>query len=89
LQDANPGIYNDFDHPDMPRPNDFIYLNKPLFGYYRSDDEWVLRKHLQMLSVAGVDFLGLDATNETLFKPQAELLMRTIEDMQRAGVKVP
>jgi hypothetical protein len=31
------------------------------FGYYRSDDPWVLRKHAQMLSDAGVDVITTGA----------------------------
>lgn len=29
------------------------FWGEPLFGYYRASDEWVMRKHLQMLTDAG------------------------------------
>lgn len=91
----NPNIFQpnasgEYNNPLMPRPNgDFIYWNKPLFGYYSSGDEWVLRKQLQMLALAGVDFLAIDLTNNQVFQPQVNLLMSTIEDLQRTGAKVP
>ena len=35
------------------------YWAEPYFGYYRSDDPWVLRKHAAMLTEAGVDFMKI------------------------------
>ncbi len=31
------------------------HWGEPYLGYYVSNDEWVIRKHAQMLSDAGVD----------------------------------
>ena len=39
------------------------YWAEPYFGYYRSDDEWVIRKHTYQLTAAGIDFIFIDATN--------------------------
>ncbi|MGQ9731478.1 MAG: hypothetical protein ACUVX8_09430 [Candidatus Zipacnadales bacterium] len=41
----------------------FHHWGRPLFGYYLSDDEWVIRKHAQMLTDAGVDVIICDVTN--------------------------
>lgn len=41
------------------------HWGEPLFGYYRCDDAWVLRKHVQMLTDAGIDFLVFDTTNSS------------------------
>ena len=48
-----------FDNAGRPRH----HWGEPLFGYYRSDDEWVIRKHAQMLSDAGVDTIIFDTSN--------------------------
>jgi hypothetical protein len=40
-----------------------VFWGKPLFGYYKSIDRWVIRKHIQLLTNAGVDFLVFDMTN--------------------------
>ncbi|MFQ7078238.1 MAG: hypothetical protein ACLRSW_10055 [Christensenellaceae bacterium] len=37
--------------------------DEPLYGYYRSDDPWVFRKHLELFALAGVDYLVFDYTN--------------------------
>lgn len=42
---------------------EFHHWNRPYFDYYLMDDEFVIRKHAQMLSDAGVDTLIMDATN--------------------------
>lgn len=39
------------------------HWGEPLLGYYRSTDEWVTRKHAQMLSDAGVDTIIFDTSN--------------------------
>jgi len=38
------------------------YWGEPLWGYYNSSDEWVIRKQMQMLTLAGVDFIFFDHT---------------------------
>ncbi len=46
----------------------FHFWGEPLFGYYRSDDPWILRRHADLLSDAGVDFLVLDTTNGFIYE---------------------
>ena len=41
----------------------FHHWGEPLFGYYFQSDKWVLSRHCQMLTDAGVDFLVFDTTN--------------------------
>jgi hypothetical protein len=53
-------------NPDNPKwgpVSAMHYWGEPWFGYYLTDDEWVIRKHAQLLSDAGVDVILLDATN--------------------------
>ena len=65
------------------------YWGQPHFGYYRSDDEWVIRKHAYMLAAAGVDFIFFDTSNGIYF-PEASLkIMEVFSKMRTEGVKVP
>lgn len=67
----------------------YHYWAEPLFGYYRSDDPWVLRRHIQLLADAGVDFLIFDATNKVTY-PEAFLpLCDTLAELRAAGETVP
>ena len=43
--------------PALGPPGAFHHWGEPLFGYYRQDDAYVLRKHVQMVSDVGVDVL--------------------------------
>lgn len=71
--------------PDFPT----FYWAQPLFGYYRSTDPWVIRKHLTMLSDAGVDFLFLDYTNSQVYDNELKAFMDVALDLKAQGVKVP
>jgi len=41
----------------------FHFWGEPEQGYYNANDPWVLRRDLQMLTNAKVDFIYLDVTN--------------------------
>lgn len=65
------------------------YWAEPHFGYYSSNDEWVLRKHAYMLADAGVDFVFFDTTNGNLHTVSHMALLHVWEQMREEGVNVP
>ena len=66
------------------------YWGEPAFGYYATTDAWVLRRHAQLLSAAGVDVVVFDATNGTLtWMDSLRTLMRTWGDMRAKGENTP
>jgi hypothetical protein len=65
------------------------YWSEPRFGYYRPDDPWVIRKHVQMLADAGVDVLILDATNGFTYDAEREALCQVLAQMKSEGRRVP
>jgi hypothetical protein len=67
----------------------FHWWGEPLFGYYRSDDEFVIRKHAQMLSDAGVDVIVFDVTNGFTYDETYLAICRVFADMRRLGQKTP
>ena len=69
---------------------DPCFWGEPLFGYYRSTDEWVLRKHAEMLADAGVDAVFFDCTNgEFLWLDAVKVLLETWSAAKSDGVNVP
>jgi hypothetical protein len=86
-----PEAMKDADHPawGSNKPG-FFFWEQPLFGYYRTTDPWVLRRHAEMLADAGVDAVFFDCTNGSLtWKDSYEALMATWEQAQKDGVKTP
>ncbi|MBN1347812.1 hypothetical protein JXJ21_00225 [candidate division KSB1 bacterium] len=59
-----PEAANDADHPAWKGIwGGVFWWDEPLFGYYRTTDEWILRKHAEMLADAKVDAVFFDCTN--------------------------
>lgn len=69
--------------------NRFHYWDEPLFGYYRSTDEWVAAKHMEMLTHAGIDFIYIDVTNADPYFKSCNVLFKVMKDMKEKGWDVP
>ena len=69
--------------------NEFHFWGKPMFDYYPSSDKWVMRKHVQMLTDAGIDFLCFDATNAFTYTQNALAMMKILKEYKDAGFSVP
>ncbi|MDR0575441.1 MAG: hypothetical protein LBG96_15725 [Tannerella sp.] len=86
-----PEAMKDYNHPAWgDKKPGFFFWEEPLFGYYKTTDKWVLRKHAEMLADAGVDAVFFDCTNGSLtWQESYEALMETWDQAQKDGVKVP
>lgn len=70
--------------------NHICFWGQPLYGYYRTTDPWVLRKHAELLADAGVDAVFFDLTNGTFtWWNSVEKLMEVWTQAQQDGVNVP
>ncbi len=65
------------------------YWAEPYFGYYSSNDEWVLRRHAYMLADAGVDFVFFDTSNNNLHHVSHRALLKVWEEVRQEGYDVP
>lgn len=87
-----PDSVNDYNHPVWERYKNIEchHWGEPLFGYYRTTDPWVLRKHAEMLADAGVDVIVFDCTNKSLtWKESYDILCQTWQQAMRDGVNTP
>ncbi|MBO4327750.1 MAG: hypothetical protein J5950_10805 [Clostridia bacterium] len=66
-----------------------FFFAEPLYGYYRSKDEWVIRKHMELLSNAGIDFLYFDVTNLYLYESNAIKVMKVCHELNEQGFAAP
>lgn len=65
------------------------YWGEPLFGYYRSADPWVLRRHARLLADAGVDVLIFDTTNAQTYPENYLALCEVFAEIRKAGGHTP
>ncbi len=90
--DKFPEALNDFDHPAWGgtysgRP---YFWDEPLYGFYSNLDEYVLRKHAELLADADIDVIIFDCTNGTqTFEEGYEKLFKVWTEAKAEGVDVP
>ena len=65
------------------------YWAEPLYGYYLSTDPWVLRRHAQMLTDAGIDTLIFDTTNAQIYREVYRALCQVFREVRSAGGRTP
>lgn len=67
----------------------FHHWAEPYFGYYLTNDEWVIMKHAQLLSDAGIDVIVFDVTNALAYLPQVEKICEIFSILENKGWAVP
>ena len=67
----------------------FHWWGEPLYGYYNSADEYVIRRHMELLTQAGVDFLVFDTSNCFTYQTVAEKVMKVISELRAEGWDAP
>jgi hypothetical protein len=67
----------------------FHHWGEPLLGYYVANDEWVIRKHAQMLADAGVDVIAFDVTNALHYRAIYMNVLRIYAEIRAAGGRTP
>ncbi len=65
------------------------FFAEPLYGYYYSNDEWVIRKHMELLTNANIDFLYFDVTNGYSYINSAIKVMKVCHKLNEAGYDAP
>ena len=90
--DVYPDANNDWDHPAWGNYIDGrpFFWDEPLFGFYTNTDEYVLRKHAELLADAGIDVVFFDTTNGTLvFEDAYRKLLKVWKEAKAEGVNAP
>ena len=95
---VNQRVINSYNGPEEEIKNDFHYVgwsgsgiwNESVYGIYSGYDDWVMRKHMELLSAAGVDGLFFDATNGTNVWTGGYMeLAATMHKMHLDGIQTP
>ncbi len=76
-------------NPGWGNIGEFHFWGEPEQGYYRSNDPWVIRRDLQMLSNANVDFIFFDVTNGYTYLETVITLCEISLQMRNDGIATP
>ncbi len=68
---------------------EFHYWDQPELGYYLSKDTWVIRKHMELLMLAGVDIIAIDITNNETYASTVRVLLETLDQIRKEGGNPP
>jgi hypothetical protein len=85
----HPGAMDDQEHEAWGPMHAFHHWGEPLFGYYLSDDAYVLGRHAQMLADAGVDVIVFDVTNQATYQKEYLALCKVFEAVRASGQATP
>ena len=80
---ANPG------NPQWGGLYAFHYWDEPELGYYLSSDTYVIRKHMELLMLAGVDIIAIDLSNNETYAPVIKVLLNTLNQIRKEGGNPP
>ena len=69
--------------------NEFHYWGEPLYGYYDNRDPYVVRRHVELLTLSGIDYLALDVTNAVTYDEVWEVLFEVLDEYAQQGWDVP
>jgi hypothetical protein len=76
-------------HPEFGPETSFHWWGQPRLGYYASDDDFVIERHAQMLSDAGVDVIVCDVTNGLTYDETVLEIGRVYERLRALGRRTP
>lgn len=93
IQESNPAALESQNSSDSPMTA-FHFWSEPMFGYYNMCDEWVISKHVEMLTYSMVDYLFLDLSNcrdgiHNIYTEATETLLSVLDKYQKQGFDVP
>lgn len=83
ILEANP------ENPQYGPVPSFHHVTEPYLGYYLSVDEFVIRKHVQMLIDAGVEVIILDQSNNDIHEAEFEAVCSVYSELYNQGIDVP
>lgn len=82
-------LYDTNDTTGQSPTHQFHFMSEPLYGYYSMKDPWVIARHVELLTMAGIDYVLLDYTNSVTYNDVAELLLETLRTFKEQGWDVP
>ena len=79
----------DVNNPQWGAYTQFHWGSKPALGYYAGGDPFIVSRHMQMLTDAGIDFYFFDVTNGFTYDDNVKVVMNEIDRRDSLGLKTP
>ncbi len=89
LIDENPDALWNTDGTDESPLGKYHFWGEPLYGYYNSRDPWVIRRHLELFTLSGIDFIAFDCTNGFDYIEVVSTILPIMQEMYDEGWDVP
>lgn len=87
-QEGTQALYST-ENSELSKMGEFHFWGEPLYGYYNMKDPFVVTRHIELLTMAGIDYLCFDATNAKVYKDSTDLVLDTLLNFQSQGFNVP
>ncbi len=85
---TDPAARLDANHP-LWYTKSYYHWAEPEMGFFLSQDEYVIRKDMSMLTDAGVDMLIMDVTNAVRYWDEWDVTFKVMQEMKEEGNQVP
>lgn len=85
----NPDALYDIEDNEASPMHEFYFWGEPLYGYYCSYDPWVCSRHIELLTMCGVDYLVYDLTNAVVYYDAITAMFEVMADYRAQGWDVP
>ncbi|GAB3955446.1 hypothetical protein GCM10028805_43070 [Spirosoma harenae] len=79
-------------NPNSPKygpDGSWHWWGEPEIGYFKADDPWVIRRNLQLLTLAGIDILFFDVSNTDIYLSTVNKLCEISIEMRHKGIPTP
>lgn len=74
---------------DKVLQHQFHFMSEPLYGYYSLRDPWLLTRHVELLTLAGIDYILFDYTNSVTYNDVVSIVLQTLDKFYQQGWDVP
>ena len=74
LGDDSP-LYDTDDQTGQSPTGQFHFASEPLYGYYSMRDPWVITRHVELLTMANIDYIMFDCTNTLIYEDVVKLIL--------------
>lgn len=82
-------LYDTDDTTGQSPTHQFHFMSEPLYGYYSMRDEWVIARHIELLTLADIDYILFDYTNSVTYNDVVTLILQTLDKFYQQGWDVP